>query len=67
MDQPEIGMPYYGGTIAAPVVKNILEESLIYLGVEPQYSEDEKKYEFRNVSKDDDSIVGSSEDCNWPR
>ncbi len=44
MDQPEIGMPYYGGTIAAPVVKNILEESLIYLGVEPQYSEDEKKY-----------------------
>lgn len=44
LDQPEIGMPYYGGTIAAPVVKNILEESLIYLGVEPQYSEDEKSY-----------------------
>ncbi len=44
LDQPEIGMPYYGGTIAAPVVKSILEESLIYLGVEPQYSEAEKSY-----------------------
>ena len=44
LDQPEVGMPYYGGTIAAPVVKNILEESLIYLGVEPQYSEDEKNF-----------------------
>ena len=44
LDQPEIGMPYYGGTIAAPVVKNILEETLRYLGVEPQYNEDEKKY-----------------------
>ncbi len=44
LDQPEIGMTYYGGMIAAPVVKNILEETLLYLEVEPQYSEDEKKY-----------------------
>ena len=44
LDQPEIGMPYYGGTIAAPVVKNILEETLRYLDVEPKYNEDEKKY-----------------------
>ncbi len=44
LDQPEIGMPYYGGTIAAPVVKSILEETLQYLGVEPQYNEEEKKY-----------------------
>ncbi len=44
LDQPEIGMPYYGGTIAAPVVKNILEETLRYLDVEPKYSEEEKKY-----------------------
>lgn len=44
LDQPEIGMPYYGGTIAAPVVKSIMEETLQYLGVEPQYSEEEKKY-----------------------
>ena len=44
LDQPEVGMPYYGGTIAAPVVKNILEETLQYLGVEPQYSDAEKEY-----------------------
>ncbi len=44
LDQPEIGMPYYGGTIAAPVVKNILEETLRYLDVEPKYNENEKQY-----------------------
>lgn len=44
LDQPAQGMPYYGGVIAAPVVKNILEETLQYLGVEPKYNEDEKKY-----------------------
>ncbi len=44
LDQPEIGMPYYGGTIAAPVVKNIMDETLNYLGVEPKYSESEKEY-----------------------
>ena len=44
LDQPEIGMPYYGGTIAAPVVKNILEETLKYMNVEPRYSEEEKVY-----------------------
>lgn len=44
LDQPPVGATYYGGLIAAPVVKNILEESLAYLGVEPEYSEDEEKY-----------------------
>lgn len=44
LDQPEIGMTYYGGMIAAPVVKNILEETLQYLSVEPQYNQEEKKY-----------------------
>lgn len=44
LDEPEIGMTYYGGIIAAPVVKNILEETLQYLGIEPQYNEEEKKY-----------------------
>lgn len=44
LDQPAPGMPYYGGTIAAPVVKNIMEETLQYIGVEPKYTEDEKKY-----------------------
>lgn len=44
LDQPAAGMQYYGGVIAAPVVKNILEETLQYLGVEPKYSDDEKQY-----------------------
>ncbi len=41
LDQPPVGAVYYGGIIAAPVVKNILEESLQYLGVEPEYTEEE--------------------------
>ena len=44
LDQPPAGMPYYGGVIAAPVVKNIMEETLQYLGVEPRYTEDEKEF-----------------------
>ena len=44
LDQPPVGMPYYGGTIAAPVVKNIMEETLQYLSVEPMYNEDEKAF-----------------------
>lgn len=41
LDQPPVGNTYYGGLIAAPVVKNILEESLQYLGVEPEYTQEE--------------------------
>lgn len=41
LDQPPAGATYYGGLIAAPVVKNILEESLQYLGVEPEYTQKE--------------------------
>ncbi len=41
LDQPPVGATYYGGLIAAPVVKNILEESLRYLGVEPKYTAEE--------------------------
>lgn len=44
LDEPAPGRNYYGGTIAAPVVKNILEDTLQYLGIEPQYKEDEKEY-----------------------
>lgn len=32
---------YYGGTIAAPVGRSILDDSLQYLGIEPQYTGDE--------------------------
>ncbi|MBE7031925.1 MAG: stage V sporulation protein D [Ruminococcaceae bacterium] len=41
LDQPPVGATYYGGLIAAPVVKSILEESLQYLGVEPEYTQEE--------------------------
>jgi len=44
LDQPPVGNTYYGGLIAAPVVKNILEESVSYLGVEPEYKADEMAY-----------------------
>ena len=42
LDNPT-GAEYYGGMIAAPVVGSIIEDTLRYLGVEPQYSEDEKQ------------------------
>lgn len=44
LDQPPVGATYYGGLIAAPVVKNILEESLAYIGVEPEYKEEEMDF-----------------------
>lgn len=43
LDEPTKGS-YYGGVIAAPVVKSIMEETLQYIGVEPRYNEDEKEY-----------------------
>ncbi len=44
LDQPPIGATYYGGIIAAPVAKSILEETLQYLGVEPKYTQEEMSY-----------------------
>lgn len=40
LDEPQVANKY-GGTIAAPVVGRILEESLEYLGVERQYTQEE--------------------------
>ena len=40
LDEPN-GDSYYGGTIASPVAADILEEILPYIGVTPQYTEDE--------------------------
>lgn len=34
---------YYGGTIAAPVISEVYDNVLPYLGITPQYSEDEIK------------------------
>ena len=43
LDEPN-GDSYYGGTIAAPVVRDILGETLQYLGVEPKYNSSEEEY-----------------------
>jgi len=40
LDEP-MGNQHMGGQIAAPTVKNILEDVLPYLGIEPIYSEDD--------------------------
>jgi len=40
LDEPR-GASYFGGVIAAPVVRNILEESLQYLGIEPEFTQEE--------------------------
>lgn len=41
VDEPSLGS-YYGGAVAAPVVGKILEDTLKYLGVEPQYTTEEQ-------------------------
>ena len=43
IDEPQ--GTYYGGTIAGPVMKEILSNALPYLGVVPNYSETEQKLE----------------------
>lgn len=42
VDEPT-GVSAFGSTTAGPIVKEIMNDSLKYLGVEPKYSEDEKK------------------------
>lgn len=37
------GYPYYGGTVAAPAFKEVVGDSLRYLGVPVRYSEKDKK------------------------
>ena len=41
IDEP-VGI-YYGGTIAAPVVKTLFDNILPYMGIQPQYTEEEEK------------------------
>ncbi|HSQ88062.1 stage V sporulation protein D [Romboutsia sp.] len=42
VDEPT-GVSAFGSTTAGPIVKEIMNDSLKYLGVEPKYSEEEKK------------------------
>ena len=41
IDEPE-GI-YYGGTVCAPVVKELLENILPYLGIQPEYTAEESQ------------------------
>ena len=42
LDEPQVANKY-GGTIAAPLVGSIIEETLTYMGVERQYTEEEAR------------------------
>lgn len=65
-DEPQTANKY-GGTIAAPVVGEILAESLNYLGVSKQYTSEEvpdiyiEAPELRGMSKE--SALKTAEDC----
>ena len=43
LDEPT-GGSYYGGVISAPVGSRVMSDILPYLGIEPQYSEEELKH-----------------------
>jgi stage V sporulation protein D (sporulation-specific penicillin-binding protein) len=55
LDEPN-GASTYGGVIASPVVGQMLEEILPYMGIEPTYSEEELKH----LDVSTPSIVGMS-------
>ena len=57
IDEPE-GI-YYGGTIAAPVIKEVFADVLPYLGIEEEYTEEETE-EYRTASFPVPSLVGMS-------
>jgi len=42
VDEPDKSLGYYGGTVAAPAVKKILEQALPYLGIPPTEAAPEK-------------------------
>ena len=39
----------FGGLVAAPIVRNIMEDTLVYLGVEPRQNQLEKAYKYPDV------------------
>lgn len=43
VDEPSAG-DYYGSVVAAPVVKNVLEQALPYLGYYPSYTDEELEH-----------------------
>ena len=59
IDKPE--GKYYGGTKAAPFIKDLFENILPYLGIEPEYSEEELKNVTPTVAMPDVSGLNESE------
>ncbi len=64
-DDPQIAMliavkkpvgEYYGSQIAAPVAADIMQKVMVYLNVEPKYTEEESQH----VDKNADNVVGKS-------
>lgn len=47
VDDPE-GIQF-GGLVAAPIVRNIMEDTLVYMGVEPRQEQMEKAYKYPDV------------------
>ena len=45
IDNPK-GITQYGGTVSAPIVKNIMEDAIVALGIEKQDGGTEKKYQW---------------------
>ncbi len=39
----------FGGLVAAPIVRNIMEDTLVYLGVEPRQNQLQKAYKYPDV------------------
>lgn len=70
LDEPSNGQ-YYGGAIAAPVVAKILEDTLRYMGVESQYTEEEKETlevyvpDVKGLSRDNAIKNLKNEDLNY--
>jgi len=54
MDEPQVANKY-GGTIAAPLVGEIIEDTLNYIGIEKQYGDDEEPIKMEEVP----NIVGT--------
>lgn len=52
---------YYGGTIAAPVINELFSNILPYLGIEPEYTEEEKE-EYSIGEFTMPSLVGKSQE-----
>lgn len=55
LDQPQCEIRY-GGTISAPVAQKVLTDALPYLGIEPQYTDEE----LANLNRITPNVVGDS-------